>query len=175
MLGRPVKFIADRLESFLSDIHARGHSIEARMALSKSGVIEGLELKDRNAAGAYLIHPRTSVIEPLLVALCTPLAYKMDNYRAHVSLIYQNKTPTAQYRGVGMPIASLVMEGMMDEASRALSMDKVALRRINLRSDDAYPCHSVSGEPLDGLSHMQPSISSLSFAVTTPCGWNKNL
>ena len=163
MLSRPVKFIADRLESFLSDIHARGHSIKARMALSTDGLIQAMELKDYNAGGAFLIHPRTSVVEPLLVALCTPMAYNMANYRAQVSFLYQNKTPTAQYRGVGMPVASLVMEGMMDDASRALSMDKAEIRRINLRADDAYPCKAVSGEALDGLSQQAALAKLLDF------------
>ena len=152
MLGRPVKFIADRLESFLSDIHARGHNVRARMALSSDGRIKGMELENVAAGGAYLIHPRTSTIEPLLVAVCTPLAYDMANYRADVSLVYQNKVPTAQYRGVGMPVASVVMEGMIDAAARELDMDKVAIRQLNLRADDAYPCQSVTGETLEGLS-----------------------
>jgi len=152
MLNRPLKFIADRLESFLSDIHARGHQVKAKMALTKAGKISALELEDIAGAGAYLIHPRTSVVEPLLVGVCTPLAYDIAHYRANVSLMYQNKAPTAQYRGVGMPVASLVMEGMLDAAARKLQMDKAEIRKLNLRADDAYPCTSVTGESLEGLS-----------------------
>lgn len=152
MLKQPIKFIADRLESFLSDIHARGHTVTAKMALTSDGVIQAVDLQDTAAGGAYLIHPRTSVIEPLLVAVCTPLGYSMEHYRANVSLVYQNKVPTAQYRGVGMPVASLVMEGLMDAAARKLGMDKVDIRQRNLRPDDAYPCKAVSGETLEGLS-----------------------
>ena len=152
MLEQPLKFIADRLESFLSDIHARGHTASAKMALTREGRVQALEVRDTAAGGAYLIHPRTSVIEPLLVAVCTPLAYDVEHYRAGVSLVYQNKAPTAQYRGVGMPVASLIMEGMMDAAARELELDKVDIRQRNLRADDAYPCRSVSGETLEGLS-----------------------
>ena len=151
-LGKPVKFIADRLESFLSDIHARGHSAKAKMALNKEGLIQAMEVEDIAAGGAYLIHPRTSTIEPLLVAVCTPLAYNMEHYRANVSLVYQNKVPTAQYRGVGMPVSSLIMEGMIDAAARELNIDKADIRQLNLRADDAYPCEAVSGETLEGLS-----------------------
>jgi carbon-monoxide dehydrogenase large subunit len=152
MLNRPVKFIADRLESFLSDIHARGHKVKAKMALTEAGKINALQVEDIAGGGAYLIHPRTSTIEPLLVGVCTPLAYEMEHYRANVSLVYQNKMPTAQYRGVGMPVASLVMEGMMDAAARKLQMDKAKIRKVNLRAADAYPCKSVTGETLEGLS-----------------------
>lgn len=152
MLNQPVKFIADRLESFLSDAHCRGHNAIARMALSRDGVIQALEVNDVSVAGAYLIHPRTSAIEPLLVALCTPLAYNIDRYRADVSLVYQHKVPTAMYRGVGMPVASLIMEGMMDAAARELGMDKAEIRQRNIRPDDAYPCTTVSGADLEGLS-----------------------
>lgn len=152
MLQRPIKFVADRLESFVSDIHARGHTVKARMALGEDGQIQALALEDTAAGGAYLIHPRTSTIEPLLVAVCTPLAYEMAHYRANVRLVYQNKPPTAQYRGVGMPVASLIMEGMMDAAARKLGMNKAAIRRLNLRSDDSYPCKSITGETLEGLS-----------------------
>jgi carbon-monoxide dehydrogenase large subunit len=152
MLNRPVKFIADRLESFLSDIHARGHKVKAKMALTEAGKINALQVEDIAGGGAYLIHPRTSTIEPLLVGVCTPLAYDMEHYKANVSLVYQNKVPTAQYRGVGMPVASLVMEGMMDAAARKIQMDKAEIRKINLRPDDAYPCKSITGETLEGLS-----------------------
>lgn len=152
MLGRPVKFIPDRLESFISDIHARGHIVKAKVGLDKEGKIQVMTVDDLAGCGPYLIHPRTSVIEPLLVAICTPLAYDIQHYRAHASLVYQNKVSTGQYRGVGMPIASLVAEGLMDAAARALGMDKVEIRRRNLIKDDAYPLTAVSGEFLEGMS-----------------------
>lgn len=152
MLKKPIKFIPDRLESFISDIHCRDHSVKAKMGIDSEGKIQALQVKDVAAGGAYLVYPRTSLIEPLLVAVCTPLAYDMANYHGSVSLVYQNKVPTGQYRGVGMPVASLVMEGMMDEAARKSGIEKVEIRKRNLRPDGVYPCKSVSGETLDGLS-----------------------
>lgn len=152
MLKKPIKFIPDRLESFISDIHCRDHSVKAKMGINSEGKIQALQVKDIAAGGAYLVYPRTSLIEPLLVAVCTPLAYQMENYHSDVSFVYQNKVPTGQYRGVGMPVASLVMEGMMDEAARKTGLDKVEIRKRNLRPDNTYPCKSVSGETLDGLS-----------------------
>lgn len=152
MLGRPIKFVADRLESFTSDIHARGHRIKARLGVNRDGKVQGMSIDDLAACGPYLIHPRTSVIEPLLVAICTPLAYDIQHYRAHAALVYQNKVPCGQYRGVGMPIASLVAEGLMDAAATAIDMDKVEIRKRNLIRDDAYPVTAISGEFLEGMS-----------------------
>ncbi len=160
LLRRPVKFVADRLESFVSDIHARGHRVKARMGVNTDGKIQALEVDDLAGAGPYLIHPRTSVIEPLLVAICTPLAYDLKHYRAAASLVYQNKVSTGQYRGVGMPVASLVAEGMMDTAARAAGLDKAEIRRRNLFSDDAYPVTGISGEYLECLSQ-QASLDKL--------------
>ena len=151
-LGRPVKFVADRLESFLSDIHARGHRVDAKIAVSNNGRIEAMVVDDIAGGGAYLIHPRTSVIEPLLVAICTPLAYDIAHYRASAQLVYQNKVMTGQYRGVGMPVASLVAEGLVDAAARELGIDKAQIRKLNLIPDDAYPRTAVSGEYLECLS-----------------------
>ncbi len=154
MLGRPVKFVADRLESFLSDIHARGHRISAKVGVNKDGQIQAMTLDNLAGCGPYLIHPRTSVIEPLLVAICTPLAYNLQHYRAKATLVYQNKVPTGQYRGVGMPIASLVAEGLVDAAALACGIDKVEIRKRNLHAVDAYPVTAVSGEFLEGLSQV---------------------
>ena len=160
LIRRPVKFTADRLESFVSDIHARGHRVKARIGVNNDGKIQALEVNDLAGAGPFLIHPRTSVIEPLLVAICTPLAYDLKQYRAGASLVYQNKVSTGQYRGVGMPVASLVAEGLMDAAARATGLDKAEIRKRNLFRDDAYPVTGVSGEYLECLSQ-QASLDNL--------------
>ena len=160
LMRRPVKFVADRLESFVSDIHARGHRVRARIGVNNDGKIQALEVDDLAGAGPYLIHPRTSVIEPLLVAICTPLAYDLKHYRANASLVYQNKVSTGQYRGVGMPVASLVAEGLMDAAARATGLDKAEIRKRNLFRDDAYPVTGISGEYLECLSQ-QASLDKL--------------
>ena len=160
LIRRPVKFVADRLESFISDIHARGHRVKARIGVNNDGKIQALEVDDLAGAGPYLIHPRTSVIEPLLVAICTPLAYDLKHYRANASLVYQNKVSTGQYRGVGMPVASLVAEGLVDAAAKAIGMDRAEIRKRNLFKDDAYPVTAISGEYLECLSQ-QASLDKL--------------
>jgi carbon-monoxide dehydrogenase large subunit len=63
MCKRPVKFVADRLESFTSDIHARHHRVRARIAASRSGDILAFDMDDLTGIGPYSVFPRTSAIE----------------------------------------------------------------------------------------------------------------
>ena len=103
MLERPVKFVADRLESFTSDIHAREHRIKGRIAANKAGDILAFEIDDLTAIGPYSMFPRTSAIEGNQVVNLVGGPYKHQHYRAKLDVVFQNKTPTCQYRGVGHP------------------------------------------------------------------------
>jgi carbon-monoxide dehydrogenase large subunit len=71
--------------------------------------------------------------------------YKHQNYRARLNVVFQNKTPTCQYRGVGHPIACAVTEGLVDLAAQKLQMDPLEFRKRNVIPDDAYPCSGISG------------------------------
>ncbi len=152
-LGRPVKFIADRLESFVSDIHAREHLISARLAVGKDGDIQAMEIDDLAGVGAYSAYPRTSVFEANQVLNITAGPYKFENYRAKTSVVYLNKVPTSQYRAVGHPIGISVGEHMVDRAAEALGVDPVEFRRRNVMPDDGYPSVAPSGVPVNDLSH----------------------
>lgn len=152
-LGRPVKFIADRLESFVSDIHAREHQISARIAVSKEGDIQAVEIDDLAGVGAYSAYPRTSVFEANQVLNITAGPYKFQNYRAKTTVVYLNKVPTSQYRAVGHPIGISVGEHMVDRAAETLGMDPVDFRRRNVMPDGGYPNVAPSGVPVNDLSH----------------------
>ncbi len=86
MLRRPVKFLADRLESFLSDIHAREHRARVRMACTKEGQILAFDLDDLTAIGPYSVYPRTSGIEGNQVVNLTGGPYKHQKYRAKLNV-----------------------------------------------------------------------------------------
>ena len=152
-LARPVKFMADRLESFVSDIHARDHKVTARMAVSDTGEITALEVDDLVAAGAYSAYPRTSSVEANQVLNISGGPYDIENYHGHTRVVFQNKTPISQYRGVGHPIAILVGESLMDMAADATGLDPVEIRRKNFVPDDSYPRAATSGVRLNDLSH----------------------
>ncbi len=155
MLKRPVKFMADRLESFLSDIHAREHIATVRMACTKEGDILGFDLDDLTGIGPYSVYPRTSGIEGNQVVNLTGGPYKHKAYRAKLNVVFTNKNVTCQYRAVGHPIAVALTEGIVDEGARALGMDPAAFRRRNLIAVDAYPYTFPSGLKFEKLSHHQ--------------------
>jgi carbon-monoxide dehydrogenase large subunit len=153
MLRRPVKFIADRLESFVSDIHAREHKATVRLALAASGEILGFDLRDLTAIGPYSMYPRTSGIEGNQVVNLTGGPYRHRHYRAQMYAVFTNKNVTCQYRAVGHPIAVAITEGIVDHAAQVLGIDPAELRRRNLIPDDAYPYSFPSGIRFEKLSH----------------------
>lgn len=153
LLGRPVKFVADRLESFLSDIHARDHVVDGRIAVTADGKIAALAFEDVTGIGPYSMYPRTSAIEANQVLNLTGAPYDLENYRANAKVVFQNKNLMCQYRAVGHPIAMAVADGLLEDAANEIGMDVVEIRRRNLIKDDAYPCVSATGMKLDDLSH----------------------
>jgi len=155
MLRRPVKFVADRLESFVSDIHAREHTATVRLACSKEGEILAFELNDLTGIGPYSVYPRTSGIEGNQVVNLTGGPYKHQQYRAKLNVVFTNKNVTCQYRAVGHPIAVAITEGIVDLAAAKLGMDPADFRRRNLIPDDAYPYTFPSGLKFEKLSHHQ--------------------
>lgn len=153
IVKRPVKFVADRLESFVSDIHAREFRVQGRMALAEDGTMLALEITTLNGIGPYSMYPRTSAIETNQVLNLTGGAYPLKNYRARGTVVMQNKNMVSQYRAVGHPIATAVGEGLVDLAADALGLDPVDFRRHNLMPDDSYPTKTAAGVPLEALSH----------------------
>ena len=155
MLKRPVKFSADRIESFLTDIHAREHKVKIKLACTQQGDILAFDLYDLTGIGPYSVYPRTSGIEGNQVVNLTGGPYKHKQYRAKLDVVFTNKNVTCQYRAVGHPIAMAVTEGIVDEAARKIGMDPAEFRRRNLIADDAYPYTAPSGVKFEKLSHQQ--------------------
>lgn len=155
MLRRPVKFQADRAESFLTDIHAREHEATVRLACKNNGEILAFDLDDLTAIGPYSVYPRTSGIEGNQVVNLTGGPYRHQQYRAKLDVVFTNKNLTCQYRAVGHPIAVALTEGIVDEAARVLGIDPATMRRINLIADDQYPYSFPSGIKFEKLSHHQ--------------------
>jgi carbon-monoxide dehydrogenase large subunit len=153
MLRRPVKFVADRLESFVSDIHAREHKAKVRVACNRDGQILAFELDDLTAIGPYSVYPRTSGIEGNQVVNLTGGPYKHQKYKARMHVVFTNKNVCCQYRAVGHPIAVALTEGIVDLAAQKLGMDPAEFRRKNLIPDDAYPYTFPSGIKFEKLSH----------------------
>lgn len=160
LLKRPVKFVADRGESFVSDIHARDHVVTGRMAVEPDGRIAALDFDDLTGIGPYSMYPRTSAIECNQVLNLTGAPYQIENYRARGRVVFQNKNMMCQYRAVGHPIAMAIADGLIEDAAAETDLDPVEIRRRNLISDNGYPCVSPSGMKFDDLSH-QTSLDRL--------------
>ena len=164
MLGRPVKFLADRFESFQTDIHARDHRVTAEVAVKRDGTIVAMRVDDLAPVGAFSMHPRSSVVESGQILRTTPGPYRFRSYEARARVVFQNKTPTSQYRAVGHPVAALVMEAMVDRVARELGLDPVEVRRRNLLTADMYPYTAPTGLFFEKLSHEESLDAVLELA-----------
>ena len=164
LLKRPVKFVADRLESFLSDIHARDQRVLGKVAVRDDGTILAFEIDALSGIGPYSMYPRTSAIEANQIVNLMGGPYAFDHYRAQATVVFQNKNMMCQYRAVGHPVKCAVTEGLVDAAARATGLDPAEIRRRNLRADDSYPCRSAQGLPFENLSH-QESLTKLLDAM----------
>jgi carbon-monoxide dehydrogenase large subunit len=153
LLNRPVKFVADRFESFSTDIHARDHRIKAKIGVKHDGTITAFAIDDLTGIGPYSVYPRTSGIEANQVVNLVGGPYTCPNYRARARVVFQNKNVMCQYRAVGHPIATAVTEGLVELAAAKIGMDPVELRRKNLFPDNKYPARSAAGLKFEGLSH----------------------
>ena len=137
-IGRPVKWVAERSEAFLSDDHCRDNVSEAELALDANGHFLALRVKNLCNLGAYLSSDRT------LLSTFGNLGTLAGVYRTpaiHVTVygVFTNTVATATYRGAGRPEACTVIEGIVDQAARDLGIDKAEIRRRNVIPPSAMP------------------------------------
>lgn len=149
MLGRPVKFIADRRESMLTDIHAREEVIEAELGMRGDGTLTALRASVVAPVGAYSMYPRSSVVESGQVARMLPGQYRIPAYSCQQLVVALNKTPTSQYRGVGHPVATAIIEQMVERAARKVGQDPAEFRLANMVRPQDMPYQSAGGAVLD--------------------------
>lgn len=135
-LGRPVKWIEDRLEHMQSAIHAREQAHEIEVGFSESGEIVALRDRILVDTGAY--NPLGLVIPYNTIAhLMGP--YRVPHFEARAEGVITTKVPTAPYRGAGRPEAVFAVERALDVAARRLDVDPIELRRRNLVRPEEMP------------------------------------
>ena len=152
ILGRPVKYIATRMEAFVSDAHAREFQADASISLTAEGCIIAMEAAFRNAIGAYSIFPRSSVGDSVHAATQLGAPYQMKRLKTSASTFWQNKTPSGAIRGVGQPVPCTVTEQLMDRAARYLGEDPAAFRRRHYLQGASFPLTTHGGVYMDRLS-----------------------
>jgi carbon-monoxide dehydrogenase large subunit len=135
---RPVKWTAERTESFMSDAHGRDHVSRAELALDAEGRILGLKVHTLANMGAYLSTFAPCVPTYLYATLLSGV-YTTPVIYAEVKAVFTNTVPVDAYRGAGRPEATYLLERLMDVAAAEIGMDRVEFRRKNFIPVDAFP------------------------------------
>jgi len=135
---RPIKWVAERSESFMSDAHGRDHVSTAELALDASGKILGLKVHTLANMGAYLSTFAPCVPTYLYATLLSGV-YSTPVIYAEVKAVFTNTVPVDAYRGAGRPEATYLLERLMDVAAREAGLDKVEFRRRNFIRPDQFP------------------------------------
>jgi carbon-monoxide dehydrogenase large subunit len=129
-LSRPVKWVADRSEEFLSSRHGRDIEAHAELALDAEGKILALRIKALANVGAYA--GATAVAIQLLIGPWVQTSvYDIQTIDFHFQAVLTHTAPTGAYRGAGRPEAIYTIERLMDEAARQTGIDRIELRRRN--------------------------------------------
>ena len=137
-MNRPVKWTAERSESFMSDAHGRDHVSHAELAMSKDGDFLGLRVSTRANLGAYLSTFGPSVPTYLYATLLAG-NYKTPAIYAEVKGMFTHTVPVDAYRGAGRPEASFLLERLIDKAAKATGIDPFDLRRRNFIKPADFP------------------------------------
>jgi carbon-monoxide dehydrogenase large subunit len=136
-LGRPVRWVEDRRESFTGSTHARECTVDVEVAAMRDGTVLGLKVRClSNIGGAYATVGNTPA--SAMVAMAR-MAYRIPNLDAESRSVVTNKTPLNVYRGAGHPQVVVVIERIMDRLARRLHIDRFAIRRMNLLTPAEMP------------------------------------
>lgn len=153
-LERPVKWIETRSEAMQADEHGRDQTVDAEIALSSDGDVEGLRVETFASLGGDLsskgaVGP-TATFGPLVSG-----QYDIPSIYFHSNGIFTNATPTAPYRGVGRAEAAYTIERSITLAARKLGLDPVEIRRRNFIPPESFPHETAVGSVYDSGEYEQ--------------------
>ncbi len=137
-VNRPVKWVATRTESSLTDSQGRDHVTKCKMALKKDGTITGIHVQTWANQGAYLSTFAPLIPTALYLTLLSGL-YKVKGIWGEMWGTLTNTVPVDAYRGAGRPEASYLLERLVDIAAHDLGMDPVDIRRKNFIPKEEFP------------------------------------
>jgi carbon-monoxide dehydrogenase large subunit len=147
-VGRPVKWVADRTESFLTDAHGRDHVTKIELACEKDGTFIAFRTETLANVGAYLSNFSTATPTFLHGTLIAG-NYTVPNVYVNVKAVFTNTAPVDAYRGAGRPEATYSVERVIDMAARELGIDPVEIRRKNFIKPDQFPFGTAAGLEYD--------------------------
>ena len=137
-IRRPIKWTADRSESFMSDAHGRDHVSTAELALDADGKFLALKVDTTANMGAYL-STFAPCVPTYLYALLLAGVYTTPVVYCEVKAVFTHTVPVDAYRGAGRPEATYLVERIVDEAARLTGIDRAEIRRRNFIPRDAFP------------------------------------
>jgi carbon-monoxide dehydrogenase large subunit len=155
-LGRPVKWLADRQETFLCDVHGRDHITHGEMAFDADAKILGLRMTSLANAGAYLSDngPRVSTMAGARIA---GTVYNVPAMQLSVKVTFTNTVPVCAYRGAGRPEICYQMERMLDQGATAFGIGREEIRRRNFIRPEELPYKNQIGMVIDS-GHFQETM-----------------
>ena len=130
-VGRPIKWTAERSESFLTDAHGRDHVTTAELATRRARQLPRAAREDDRQHGRRTCRPSPSRVPTILYATLLAGQYKTPAIYAEVKAVFTNTAPVDAYRGAGRPEATYVVERIVEQCARELKMDPGELRRQN--------------------------------------------
>ena len=136
-VGRPIKWTAERSESFLTDAHGRDHHTKVELAMDAKGNFLALRVDTIANMGAYLSTFASSV-PTILYATLLAGQYKTPAIYCNVKAVFTTTAPVDAYRGAGRPEATYVVERIVEQAARDMKMDPAAIRRQNFITEFPY-------------------------------------
>lgn len=146
-LGRPVKWVADRSEHFVSDAQGRDNITKAQMALDARGRFLGMKVDILGGVGAYL-----SAFAPYVPWLGMSMAtgcYDIGSYFGRTRVVYSHTVPVDAYRGAGRPEAAYVLERLVDACAREMNMRPEKIRAMNFVTPKQMPFRTLTDRTYD--------------------------
>lgn len=151
VLGRPVKWIEDRVENLQAGGQAREEDLDVEAAVRSDGTLVALRVRMRLDQGAYPVLPLASALYPTMVRTLLPGPYRLEHYDFESTVLATNKGAYVAYRGP-WEVETFVRERLLDIVAAELDLDPVEIRRRNaLRAED-QPTHLVTGPTLEGVT-----------------------
>ncbi len=147
-LGRPVKWVGSRFESFVSDNHGRALSLAGELAMDAEGRFLAIHFEDAADIGAYAT-PFGAWIGTRNLTVTMGGVYRIPAMFARSRVAYTNTTPVSAYRGAGRPDIAFAIERLVDHAAAEHGFDPVAIRRKNFIETAAMPYQTPNGTTYD--------------------------
>ncbi len=169
-LGRPVHWMSDRSEAFVSDNQGRDAVTDGELALDEKGRFLAMRIRHLANVGGFLANTGAHLATANFTK-CFPAMYRIPQIDVRVRCVFTNTLPLGPYRGAGRPEANYVLERLVEEAARVTGIDRAKLRRRNLIPRSAIPYKTAVGTTYDSGDF--PTVFDKAMEQADYAGFNK--